>query len=550
MINPFKPRQVVLIDALIRCIKAKQDYENNRRYFQVDGCIIGDGSQDFTRTYSSFALSINGGSAQLIDIPGIEGDEEKFTEIIKSALKKSHLVCYVARESKGIEENTLKKIKEYMQKNVTEMVGIHNIPLQPKLEYDGDDYVGDITREIELKNRKNRNIGEQLQRAIPNGMYRDTVGISALPGLCALAIHNGWTTFASPEKNHGNPAVAKSLDRLREQQRTFLSRTSDAELLKVSRLNKLRNVIIESCSDAPKRIKKASLIRLSRLLQDDYLADISTQKKSIGEFRNSIRNRTDRFVSKLGSARDQMKRNMRRSVKNVVYDFFRKDILEDIIWKHIDDYEKIDKDILERELKSKKSQLGQKMESGVRKAITSTINDYTERIKGYVTEYQTGMELDIKNISIELPEFDAESFDFKQLGSVLLSIGGYAFSGAMIGTRFCPGFGTIVGLIAGLLTGIGLWVAKKTFFKDWALQKYKNKASEKVEECADETWDKISDKIENISNQLASKTDECITFALKQLESANQSLGLISDLESKIKNQVKRLDNEIEMIGV
>ena len=325
MINPFKPRQVVFIEALIKCIKAKQAYEN-RRYFQVDGCIIGDGSQDFTRTYSSFALDINGSSAQLIDIPGIEGDEEKFTEIIKSALKKAHLVCYVARESKGIEENTLKKIKEYMQKNVTEMVGIHNIPLQPKLEYDGDDYVGDITREIELKNRKNRNIEEQLQRAIPDGMYRDTVGISALPGLCALAIHNGWTTFASPEKNHGNPAVAKSLGRLRDQQRTFLSRTSDVELLKASRLNKLRNVIIESCSDAPRRIKKASLIRLSRLLQDDYLADISTQKKSIGEFRNSIRNRTDRFVSKLGSARDQMKRNMRHSVKNAVYDFFRKDI--------------------------------------------------------------------------------------------------------------------------------------------------------------------------------------------------------------------------------
>ena len=549
MINPFKPRQVVLIEALIRCIKAKQNYEN-RRYFQVDGCIIGDGSQDFTRTYSSFALNINGDNAQLIDIPGIEGDEKKFTEIIKNALKKAHLVCYVARESKGIEENTLQKIKEYMQKNVTEMVGIHNIPLQPKMQYDGDDYIGDITKEVELKDRKNGNIEDQLRRAIPDGMYRKTVGISALPGLCALAIHNGRTSIASPQKNCYNPAVAKSLGRLRDQQRTFLSRTSDAELLKVSRLNKLRNVIIESCSDTPKRIKKASLIRLSRLLQDDYLADISTQKKSIGEFCNSISNRTNRFVSKLESARDQMKRNMRHSVKNVVYDFFRKDILEKIIWPHIDYYEKIDKDILERELKSKKSQLSQKMESGVRKAITLTIDDYAKRIEGYVTEYQTGMELDIKNISIELPEFNAESFDFKQLGSALLSIGGYAFSGAMIGTQFCPGFGTIVGLIAGLLTGIGLWVAKKTFFKDWALQKYKNKASEKVEECADETWDKISDKIENISNQLASKTDECIAFASKQLESANQSLKLISDLESKIKKQAKQLDNEIEMIGV
>lgn len=548
MINPFKPRQVVLIEALIRCIKAKQDYEN-RRYFQVDGCIIGDGSQDFTRTYSSFALNINGGSAQLIDIPGIEGDEEKFTEIIKRALKKAHLVCYVARESKGIEENTLQKIKEYMQKNVTEMVGIHNIPLQPKLEYDGEDYIGDVEREIELKNRKNKNIEEQLQRAIPGGMYRETVGISALLGLCALAIHDGRTTIAPPQKNCDNPAVAKSLGRLRDQQRTFLSRTSDAKLLKASRLNKLRNVIIESCSDTPKRIKKASLIRLSRLLQDDYLADISTQKKSIGEFRNSISNRTDRFVSKLESARDQMKRNMRHSVKNVVYDFFRKDILEKIIWPHIDYYEKIDKDILERELKSKKSQLGQKMGSRISDAITSTIKDYAERIKGYVTEYQTGIELDKKNISIELPEFDAESFDFKQLGNILLTIGGYAFSGAVIGSGFGP-LGTAIGAIIGTIAGAVIEGLKKFFNKEKVLQGYKNKASEKVEKCAKETWEKISNKIENVIDQLASKTDECIAFASKQLESANQSLKLISDLESKIKKQAKQLDNEIEMIGV
>ena len=548
MINPFKPKQVVFIETLIKCIKAKQDYEN-RRYFQVDGCIIGDGSQDFTRTYSSFALSINGGSAQLIDIPGIEGDEEKFTEIIKSALKKAHLVCYVARESKGIEENTLKKIKEYMQKNVTEMVGIHNIPLQPKLEYDGDDYVGDITREIELKNRKNRNIEEQLQRAIPDGMYRDTVGISALPGLCALAIHNGWTTIASPEKNHGNPAVAKSLGRLRDQQRTFLSRTSDAELLKASRLNKLRNVIIESCSDAPKRIKKASLIRLSRLLQDDYLADISTQKKSIGEFCNKIHKRTDSLKDNLGSACDWLRCNMVHSVKNVIYDFFYQDVLENIIYPHIEDYEGVNEDELNETLNSEKSRLNKKMSKGIKDAIAETSQIFVERIQNYVSEYQTGMELEFRNISLELPEFDAESFDFKQLGSVTMTIGSYALSGFMIGNAI-PGIGTLIGTIGGVVVGaivafIGWFTSSSSKIK-----KAKNEAYDKIKDCADETWEKISSGVKKIAKDLALTVEDVVTLASKLVEEADASYGIISNLESKIKKQVKHIDAEIEQMGV
>lgn len=164
--NPFKPKQVKLIDALIKHIKAKQNLENSN-YFQVDGCIIGNGSQDFTKSHTSYGLNINGEEAQLIDIPGIEGKEEKFIDIIKNALKKAHLVCYVAREAKGIEETTLQKIKDYMQKNVTEMVGIHNIPLQPQKEYDGDDYVEDIKKKFNEANKKTAISGKSFKALFP-----------------------------------------------------------------------------------------------------------------------------------------------------------------------------------------------------------------------------------------------------------------------------------------------------------------------------------------------------------------------------------------------
>ncbi|SHN01967.1 YtxH domain-containing protein [Fibrobacter sp. UWB7] len=546
--NLFKPRQVKLINALIRHIKAKQNLENSS-YFQVDGCIIGNGSQDFTKSHTSYGLNINGEKAQLIDIPGIEGNEEKFIDIIKNALKKAHLVCYVAKEAKGIEETTLQKIKDYMQKNVTEMVGIHNIPLQPQKEYDGDDYVEDITKKFNEANKKNSNIGEKLQSVVPEDMYKDTVGISALPGICALAIHNGKTSFAAPEKFPNNTAVAESLKSLRREQRTFLSRASDVDLLEVSHLNNLRNVIIDSCNNAPERIKKASLIRLSKLLQDDYLADITKQKTAIGEFRNKIQKRTNSLRDNIGNARDQLKRNMEHSVKNTVYDFFYQDILEKIIYPHIERHVKIDEDILNRELKSEQSRLNKKMSDDIQNAITSSSKDFAERIQNYVSDYQRGMMLDFQNISLELPEFNAESFDFKQLGSAAMTIGSYAISGFAIGNVF-PGIGTLVGTIVGAFVGLVVWVAGWFTSKETKIRKAKSNARDKIEECAYETWNKMSGKIRDIANKLASKTDEVITLAYRQVESANQSYNLISDLESKIKKQVKHLDAEIELMRV
>lgn len=546
--NLFKPRQVKLIDALIKHIKAKQNLENSS-YFQVDGCIIGNGSQDFTKSHTSYGLNINGEKAQLIDIPGIEGNEEKFIDIIKNALKKAHLVCYVAREAKGIEETTLQKIKDYMQKNVTEMVGIHNIPLQPQKEYDGDDYIEDITKKFNEANKKNSNIGEKLQSVVPEDMYKDTIGISALPGICALAIHNGKTSFAAPEKFPNNSAVAESLKTLRREQRTFLSRASDVDLLKVSHLNKLRNVIIDSCNNAPERIKKASLIRLSKLLQDDYLADITKQKTAIGEFRNKIQKRTNSLRDNIGNARDQLKRNMEHSVKNTVYDFFYQDILEKIIYPHIERHVKIDEDILNRELKSEQSRLNKKMSDDIQNAITSSSKDFAERIQNYVSDYQRGMMLDFQNISLELPEFNAESFDFKQLGSAAMTIGSYAISGFAIGNAF-PGIGTLVGTIVGAFVGVVVWVVGIFSSRESKIRKAKNNARDKIEECADETWNKMSSKIRDIANKLVSKTDEVLTLAYKQVESANQSFNLISDLESKIKKQVKHLDAEIELMRV
>ena len=189
-------KALVFIDSLIETLKIAPKSKFSA-YYNVDGTIIGNGSQDFTKNYKSYEFEIDGTITQLIDIPGIEGKESNYIEIIKEALKKAHLVCYVACEAKGIETKTLEKIQSYLGKNV-EVLGVHNIPLLPQKKYDGNDYFGDMQKKVRGEIRKNCNIEEALRSKIPDDLYVGTVGCAVLPALCGLSLHNGNSTFANP----------------------------------------------------------------------------------------------------------------------------------------------------------------------------------------------------------------------------------------------------------------------------------------------------------------------------------------------------------------
>lgn len=61
----------------------------------VDGLIVGDGQADFTKVYKEYKLKVKGKPFTLIDVPGIEGNEDDFKDEIKKALTQAHCVFYV-----------------------------------------------------------------------------------------------------------------------------------------------------------------------------------------------------------------------------------------------------------------------------------------------------------------------------------------------------------------------------------------------------------------------------------------------------------------------
>lgn len=81
-----------------------------------DGLIVGDGRHDFTKTYEEYRLSISGHPFTLIDVPGIEGDEAEFKDVIKTALHKAHCVFYVQGHNKKPGQKNCREDKEIFRR--------------------------------------------------------------------------------------------------------------------------------------------------------------------------------------------------------------------------------------------------------------------------------------------------------------------------------------------------------------------------------------------------------------------------------------------------
>ncbi|MGV2928376.1 GTPase [Macrococcus capreoli] len=93
-----------------------------------DGKSIGDGRQDYTQKLETRNLD----SINLIDLPGMEGNESKYISEIKKGIAKAHAIIYVSSGDKEPEETTLMKIKSYLR-DQTDIYSVVNIrkPLNP-----------------------------------------------------------------------------------------------------------------------------------------------------------------------------------------------------------------------------------------------------------------------------------------------------------------------------------------------------------------------------------------------------------------------------------
>ncbi len=136
-------------------------FDENRT--KEDGLIVGDGRHDFTKTYDEYKLSIDGVPFTLIDVPGIEGNEDDFKDVIKTALHKAHCIFYIQGHNKKPDTATAQKIKKYLG----DWVKVYSV-------YNVRGCVSNYDEEDERKISSRRSFITSWERFMPDTLpYRD-----------------------------------------------------------------------------------------------------------------------------------------------------------------------------------------------------------------------------------------------------------------------------------------------------------------------------------------------------------------------------------------
>ena len=221
-IESTKNNEINEYDEKIVLLDKKIQNANEEIIPYCDGKIIGDGRSDYTRDVTEYEIEYNSEKFCLLDLPGIEGNEELVLENINKAVKKSHAVFYISASpnppQSGDKENsgTIEKIKQHLG-DQTEVYFLYNKKIKnPKMLKDG------LVNEEEEKSLKET---DEILSGILDTQYSRNIPLSAYPAF--LAIGNCYS-------------------RNEESKRKFLENLNAETILSFSKVEKFKNWLTES----------------------------------------------------------------------------------------------------------------------------------------------------------------------------------------------------------------------------------------------------------------------------------------------------------------
>lgn len=254
-----------------------------------DGAIIGNGRSDFTLEQQTYRLELDGSKVDLLDVPGIEGDEEKVRDAIGAAVRKCHAVFYVTRragppnQGEDGRPGTLEKIRQHLGSQ-TEVWAVYNkgVTNPAALPATGLLNEGEITSLPDLERELRAQLGDAYQRC---------VSLAALPAFYAAA--DCLLPGSSHERNRRKFLAAMD-------QRSLLEKSGFAGFV-----HTLRN---ELCRDHKPRIQRSNLRKIRVLLEEGsamlagVIDNFSAARKNLDTQWRSVCRELDTLEGRVGSA--------------------------------------------------------------------------------------------------------------------------------------------------------------------------------------------------------------------------------------------------------
>ena len=288
----------------------------------ADGKIIGDGRSDFTRENTAFDFELNGQEFSLIDVPGIEGNEEIVKKPIEEAVSKAHAVFYVTRTARPPQthdgeqgkKGTLEKIKEHLGAQ-TEVWSIYNHPVNNPRQLTSP-----------LLNEDNQNslaaMDEKLKTELKE-QYCQSITISARPAYLALTqcVVPGSKEAGEQRKfleKFGNPQTVLSLSGLTD----FVAR------LQTTIVGDYKNKIRRSNLNKAYKVLENSLISLGQL-QTAFMQTEKEVRSEVDNAKSQINVAIEEFTGSLNAASSKIRMDFQKQVQESVYEAIDNDLSND-----------------------------------------------------------------------------------------------------------------------------------------------------------------------------------------------------------------------------
>lgn len=399
-----------------------------------DGLIVGDGRHDFTKTYEEYHLSIAGHPFTLIDVPGIEGNESEFKDVIKTALHKAHCVFYVQGHNKKPDRATAEKIKKYLGDWV-KVYSIYNVRGGVS-NYDEEEERETLITPGVLKS-------ESLIQAEFKTILGDVyAGHVTLQGLLAMSAKASF----SPKRE----------DLIRGQQKLLKYFGGSADkVLEFSQFKTLTTLVEQKALNFKSEIieaNKQKLVSLAGNIAADIEQVMESQKSYLANLDSSLRT-INREVC--NNSMDSVLRNITNKTRNAITSSYGE--LKSRIFNLINDEPENINQLAEQHQQEVIWNLENRIKSIVNEELNKVRNTANRKIKDLdgvnIKPIQFNQSIDLEteiDFSGALGELDIDLADFL---SWTAKTAGTAVTGVFVGAPIGGPIGAIVGASVGAVVG-------------------------------------------------------------------------------------------------
>lgn len=476
----------------------------------LDGQIIGDGRSDFTRDSTSYQFNIHNYPVNMIDVPGIEGNEKVVQDEITKAVQKTHAVFYVTSKDAPPNEGTLSRIQSHLN-DQTEVWAIYN---------------KQITNPRQLNNKLIKSDDEQQALNELEGKLKETLG-NHYRGLLVLA---GLPAFFS------QATCIEPFSNMYEQQKKFLDKTGKNDLYQFSQLETLNKALqTKIVGDVPAKIKNSNFNKVKVLINtsneqltavhETYLKfeDDLTKKVQLAE--QAIKNHFSDFDMQMRGKLNRLIDEYKQRVRNKVYSEIDNNISNEQFRQYFDKISKSELQVFEQNIKSCIEELSNNLEHN----ITQTQSELLRQINILSKDYEQYAQLN--NIDINL---DINIKSGINVAGLILSLGGTIL--AIITTG---GWYLVLAVITGIVS-LG-----KAIISSLSSSYKKSQQRENTNKNLLQITTKIKDEVHKNTKEISLKLNESEQKILTEIHSIAKPIVLLNeDLAHSIRS-LKEISSQI-----